>query len=288
MFASNRGDVVCPISIQQPEIPYKAPRGFFGVGTWGTQAEYKDVTFTSADGKSLFAGDFSKGMKGWRIVKGDWKVEKDSLRQTGKEDHCVAVIEGSPSWGDGVFSLKARKQGGREGFQVLFQAEEEQQQRIWNLGGWNNTLTGLQGVSGDPQVPGSVKTGRWYDIRIELAGPKIRCFLDGKLVQELVRTSPKLLYALAGRSQDGKELILKVVNTGSTPLVTKFDLKGLKAVAPKAKAMVLTSKKGEDENSFEKPRRVAPVRSTVTVSGKTFARKLPPLSVTILRIPVKR
>ena len=37
----------------------------------------------------------------------------------------------------------------------------------------------------------TVETGRWYDVRIEVKGRQIRCFLDGKLVTEVMDTRPR-------------------------------------------------------------------------------------------------
>jgi alpha-L-arabinofuranosidase len=287
MFAANRGDVVCPSELDQPEIPFQAPKGRFGVGTWGdTQVEYKDIAFTAPDGKRIFESDFTHGMKAWKPFKGEWTVKDGVLRQTGKEDAFELAQIADSHWGDGVFEVKARKLGGVDGFQIQFQAEEEGQQRVWNLGGWGNTRIGLQGIFGEPKVPGKVETGRWYSIRVELTGPRIRGYLDGKLVQEVVRPSPPRIYAVSSRTSDGKEIILKLVNAGTVPRKTRFDLQGLGSVAPTGRAIVMTTKDGSAENSFAQPRRVAPVESVVTGIGKTFTRILPARSITVLRVSV--
>lgn len=285
MFASNRSDEILPMKLDQVSVPFVAPKGYFGVGTWVTQAEYKDITFKSPDGKVLFSSAKSPN-KGWKFVRGDWDYKDGVLRQTGNGERAKAVIEGS-AWSDGVFAMKARKLGGDEGFQIQIQAESEDQHRAWNLGGWKNTLHGLQEIVGEPRVPGTIETGRWYDIRVELAGPKIRCYLDGKLVQELVRISPKLVYAVAGRSEDRKELILKMVNTGEKELATTIKLRGEQSVGKQGKAIVLTSGNAMNENTFAEPKRIAPVETEATGLGKTFTRVLPPLSVTILRVPLE-
>jgi alpha-L-arabinofuranosidase len=288
MFAPNRGDVICPSALEQPEIPFEAPRGRFGVGTWGdTQVEYKDISFTAPDGKRIFESDFTQGMKGWKPFKGTWTVQDGVLRQTGKEDTFEVAQIADSHWGDGVFEVKARKTGGVDGFQIQFQAEEEGQQRVWNVGGWGNTLIGLQGIFGEPKLPGKVETGHWYGIRVELAGPRIRCLLDGKLVQEVVRPSPPRLYAVASRTQDSKEIILKLVNAGTVARKIRFDLKGVSSVAPEARAIVMTAKDGTDENSFEQPRHVAPVKSVFTGVGQSFTRTLPARSITVLRVQVR-
>src|ERR1035437_4317308 len=39
MFASNRGEQLCPLKVTQMLAPYVAPKGYFGVGTWVTRSE---------------------------------------------------------------------------------------------------------------------------------------------------------------------------------------------------------------------------------------------------------
>jgi alpha-L-arabinofuranosidase len=288
MFAASRGDVVCPSDLDQPEIPFESPKGRFGVGTWGdTQVEYKNISFTAVDGRLIFKSDFAQGMKGWKSFKGQWTVADGVLRQTGKEDAFELAQIADSNWGDGVFEVQARKLGGFDGFQIQFQADEDGQQRVWNIGGWGNVRIALQGIFGEPKVPGKVETGRWYNIRIELAGARIRCYLDEKLIQEVVRPSPPRLYAVASRTQDGKEIILKLVNTGTVARKTAFDLKGLRSVAPKGHAIVMTTKDGNAENSFERPRRVAPVESVWTGMGTHFTRTLPARSISVVRLSVR-
>jgi alpha-L-arabinofuranosidase len=286
LFAANRADEVCPIDLDQPERPYTPPHGRFGVGAWATEVEFKDITFTGLDGKKIFKSDISKGMAGWKAVKGDWKVVNGVLRQTGKENQfSVAEIEGS-DWGDGVYALKARKIEGADGFQIQFQAETEGQQRVWNVGGWGNSVIAFQGVLGEPKIPGKAEADRWYDVRIELSGRHVRCYLDGKLTQEVERGAPKRLYAVAGRAGGGREIILKVVNTSDEPMTTTFDLKGWKKVGPTATEIEMTSGSLDDENSFESPHKVSPVEKAITGLSSLFERTIPARSVVILRLPV--
>jgi len=115
----------------------------------------------------------------------------------------------------------------------------------------------------------------------------VRCYQHGKLMQEAKRAAPKALYATAGKTQNGKELIMKLVNAGSAPLAIAFQLRGAQSVGEQGTAFVLTSKNANDENSFLDPKRVAPVESKMTGLSKSFTRTLPPLSVTILRMALK-
>ena len=64
----------------------------------------------------------------------------------------------------------------------------------------------------DPK-PGKIETGRWYDIRIELSGGRIRCYFDGKLIHDIAHPVFKPLYAVASRVDATGDVVLKMVNT---------------------------------------------------------------------------
>jgi alpha-L-arabinofuranosidase len=285
LFASNRPQVALPITVEQPQAPYAPPRGYFGLASWGTQVQYKDFRFTGPDGKPVFEGDFSGGLKGWKVHKGDWKAEGGVLSQRSLEDDCLIYVEKS-RWADGTLSLKAKKIAGREGFQIMFQADDLKAHRFWNLGGWGNTVHCIEADSAQPKVPGSVETGRWYEIKIELQGPKVSCYLDGKLLQEILRRGPQAVYASAGRSEGGKELIIKTANVSAKEVEAEFNLPGVK-MGGEARAWTLSSGDPGDENSFEQPLKVAPRAQSFKAPGPRLLRKLPPHSVELLRLELE-
>jgi alpha-L-arabinofuranosidase len=49
----------------------------------------------------------------------------------------------------------------------------------------------------------------------------------------------------------------------------------------------MTTKDGNAENSFERPRRVAPVESVWTGMGTHFTRTLPARSISVVRLSVR-
>ena len=80
----------------------------------------------------------------------------------------------------------------------------------------------------------TVETGRWYDIRIEVQGPRIRCYLDDKLITEAMDTRPppvEPLYATASRDRATGDVIVKVVNVSASHRSCRSALKGLPTVA---------------------------------------------------------
>ncbi len=280
MFGANRPDRVLPVQLEQPPAPAEQLRGRIGVGTWETRAEFKDIKVTR-NGETLF-----DGATGWATARGQWDIADGVLRQTSMETDARAVA-GDESWSDYTLSLKARKLGGNEGFLILF-LNRGNEKSWWNIGGWGNTAYGIEaeGITLD-RVPGHIETGRWYDIRIEITGPRVRCYLDDQLIHDVTRTAPKTLFAAAGRTDAG-EIILKLVNAGSQPQPVTLELRGAGRLAPAGKALVLASENPLEENSFAEPTRVSPRSETVTGVAETFPRQLPAHSVTILKLQTTR
>jgi alpha-L-arabinofuranosidase len=287
LFARHRGDMVLPSTLDAPRVP-ETFRGKVGVGTWATRAEFKDVRVTK-QGRTLFASDFAaagtNGTRGWRFHLGNWQVRDGALRQTGDATNVRALV-GDASWSDYTLSLKARKLGGREGFLVLFQSPDDPATTSWwNLGGWNNTQHGVE-VPGVPltRVPGTIETGRWYDIRVELDGPTVRCYLDGELVQEITRPASPALYAVASREDRSGEVILKVVNPSGRAVETDLRLQNVGPIAPEGTAVVLTADRPDAENSLARPAVVAPRRVPLRGLSGRFRYRFPAHSVTVLRL----
>jgi alpha-L-arabinofuranosidase len=137
-------------------------------------------------------------------------------------------------------------------------------------------------------VPGSIETGRWYDVRVELQGRNIKCYLDGKLIHDEKYTTPKPLYAVSGLSKNKEEVIVKVVNTAATAKNIQLNLAGIKGVEPQWTKIVLTSEKPADENSLAQPTKVFPVTEHPTGASAKTAVSLPGNSVAVLRFKIKQ
>jgi alpha-L-arabinofuranosidase len=280
LFAQNRPDVALPTRVVSPmDVPH--PHGMIGVGTWKTQAEYKDIRVVSADGRTLFASDFSKGLDGWKTAGGDWSAVGGALRQNAAGENIRAVA-GDPSWKDYTLTLRARKLGGEEGFLILFETADPDAPTWWNLGGWGNTEHALQGALPELHVPGSIETGRWYDIKIELRNGQVMAWLDGKLVQQAERKPAATLYSVAGRSHG--DIVLDVVNVSAQPQETAINLEGVSHLAESAQETILTSGSADDENSLGRSPVVAPSTRSIAVAGPKFTETFAPNSLTVIRL----
>lgn len=291
MFSLNRGDVTLPLQMDAPEIEPAPRRGRIGLGTWLTRAEFKDIRVVR-DGTVLYEHDFAKGDTGWHAVSGNWTVVDGAYRQNSEAEN-VQAHSGSADWDDYTYTLKARKLGGAEGFLVMFHVRDENNWTWWNLGGWGNREHGIELCTsgGKSQigrhVPGGIETGRWYDVKVEVKGQNIRCYLDGKLVHDVRYPKIKPLYASATRATSSNEVILKLVNVSDKDIVSSIKLAGVKGITTPVRALVLTSASPNDENSLEEPRKVSPRATQFDAGGPDFQWTLPGNSLTVLRTKVR-
>jgi alpha-L-arabinofuranosidase len=288
MFAENRGDVSLPTTVDSPAAEPAVTGGMIGVGTWNTAAEFKDVQVTAPDGKVLFASDFSKGAKDWKLL-GDgaeWKTQDGALRQTAEKEF-IRALAGDKTWTDFTLTLKARKISGAEGFLILFRIGGNEDRTWWNIGGWGNTADAIESGNTLDSKPGHIETDRWYDVKLVVTGKHVKCYLDGQLVHDVDYDSGgkvMSLYAVAATDEKSGDVIVKVVNASAQPLATELDLSGAKNLTGRGTATVLTSENPTDENSLADPLKVSPKTEALEFSGPGLQRSFPGNSFTVLRL----
>jgi alpha-L-arabinofuranosidase len=291
LFAENRPDVALPTEVSDIPLKMEVSKGGIGLGTWRTQAEYKDIVVTQ-NGRTLYSESFANGAPGWRGQSGDWKAVDGVYRQSAGGDNRRAYLT-SPALADQsdyTLQLKARKLGGDEGFLIIFRARNPEDIYWWNIGGWINREHGLEriggGVSGriGEHVFGRIETGRWYDIKIELEGPRIRCYLDGKLIHDVTERPIPMFAAVAGKTDKTGEIVVKVVNGSDEERTATLNLEDAGRLQPNGTAITLTSASLEDENSLEQPKKVAPTSKRISGVGPKFSYTFPARSLTILRL----
>jgi alpha-L-arabinofuranosidase len=285
MFSENRGDVILPVEVDSPEVTVPTKTGAIGVGTWRTEAEFKDLK-VSRDGQTLFVGDFTSGTQGWKLHSGNWSTQDGVLHQRSLAEN-IRAFAGDKNWSNYTYTLKARKLSGAEGFLIPFLVQDEEVKAWWNIGGWGNTRHAIEmeGIFAN-EVSGEIETGRWYDIRIELSDTRIKCFLDDKLIHDITYPRNRSLYAVASLVRNRHEAILKVVNVSRANQETQIQLTGA-TLHGTGTAIILSSGNPQDENTLDQPRKVAPTTQTVACSGSDLRYSFPANSVTVLRLPLK-
>jgi len=184
---------------------------------------------------------------------------------------------------DCTIEVRARKTGGAEGFRVGFGAVATGDHYVWTIGGWQNKGMPLQRVcDGSTEevrwVPGRVETGRWYDIRIEVAGPRIRCLLDGELIHDVEddRRPVETFSVSAVRDSATGDVIVKAVNLTPDEITAGLRLDGADRLPATATRTVLTGELSAEQ--------AVPQSSVIAVSD-AFDCPLPPHSFTVVRIP---
>ena len=285
LFAEHRPKVNVPVQLNVPQKDIAA-RGGIGLGTWLTTAEYRNVRVKQGD-KVLLEDNFGAGPNKWRTVRGDWKVQDGAFRQSNAGENMRALA-GDASWTDYTLELQARKISGQEGFMVMFHTLDDNNFYWWNLGGWGNqrhaiekSVGGSKSTIGN-EVNGNIETGRWYDIKIELEGSRIRCYLDGKLIHDIQDRGSAPMHAVAGRADNG-DIVVKVINAGSDAQTTEISFTGARRIAPTATAIVLQGQGPDEENTLDQPTRIAPVQSTLNGLAPRTRHTFPPYSLTIWR-----
>ncbi len=91
------------------------------------------------------------------------------------------------------------------------------------------------------------------------------------------------LFFTAARDDKAKEIIIKVVNAGAQPAQAEIQLDGAPSGSLKAQATILAGNLA-DENSFDQPRRVAPVTTPGFIVGPSFHYAFQPDSLTVIRV----
>jgi alpha-L-arabinofuranosidase len=201
------------------------------------------------------------------------------------------MTAGDPDWQDYTYSVKARKISGSEGFLVMFHVRGRNSYVWWNVGGWGNTRSQLEKLSDGENSPlGSsadvtIEPNRWYDVRIELKGADIKCYLDNKLITEATDAPVPVpaVYASASRVDSTGEVILKVVNVADFAQDLQVNLRGAANVDKDGKLIELTGKPS-DVNTIADPNKVAPVESDVHDAGPSFTHEFPAYSVSVLKL----
>ncbi|NGO38612.1 alpha-N-arabinofuranosidase [Limisphaera ngatamarikiensis] len=294
MFSRNRGDRVLPVRLSGDTAAPALARGGIGLGTYRTAAEFKDLVVRRGD-EVLYRADFSRRPEGWRWPdSGSWEAADGVLRQTNPRAISTAFV-GGPDWTEYTLEVKARKIAGDEGFLVVFRDAFQNTRVQWNIGGWGNTRHGIQSWLGVQeqlveQVPGSIETGRWYDIRVVLRGPRIECYLDGRLIHAVDVKVPVQdgFYASAVSDETTGEVILKLVNAAPYERTVQMSLEGVKQVRPGSRGWIMRGETLGDENDFEHPTRVAPRDWPVNIGSPQAEITVPSHALIIVRVPVER
>ncbi|MEA3188289.1 MAG: hypothetical protein QOD99_2119, partial [Chthoniobacter sp.] len=255
--------------------------------------EFADVEVTDG-AKTIVKEGFGKSAEGWVAESGTWKTSEGAYVQSAGDQPALSRLVFPTDKSVCTLTMRVKKTGGDEGFLVGFGTANAGDYYWWNLGGWGNHQHGVESVVGGTkvligqQVPGTIELNRWYKIKIETDGRRIKCYLDNALVHDFPQPDFDDKTSIAASCvKDGKsgDLILKIVNTGSSAQPSQVDISSSEPIDPDATRTILTGDP-KATNTYSGTRNVMPTRSNSTV-GKSFTYEAPSHSFTVFRMKTR-
>lgn len=261
--------------------------GTVGIGTWATTGQFKDIKVVDDDtGKTIY--DSNNGsISDFDQQTGAWSQNGKTFVQASTDVNVRAVLK-NQGVNNYTYTLQAQKTGGMEGFLIMFGVNGKSLY-WWNMGGWGNTVSCIEKGTADARsiISDSKQlnliAGQWYNIKIEVHGETINCYLDGQLmhtIQDIKSFDP--VYAHVGETNDGR-IIIKIVNITEKPKDIQINLNNVKTLQNEGTATILTGAR-DSENSFKEPANVVPVTETVKGIAPSFTYTAKADSVTVLEL----
>jgi len=303
LFGNNVGITLLPSVLDTGDLqPDTVLSGKVGLGTWQTSAAFDNLMVTSNEtGEVLYSSSFDDGNvlreDDWKINEGEWSIQDGRLVQSYTGDPFDtntgdSIYIGDPTWTNYTLTVEAEILSGTEGFLIPVCVENTANHIFWNIGGWGNTVSCLQIVSGNVksgQITGTVKNmtlkhNQVYTVKVEVNGNNIRCYLNDMLYVDYTYESPKVLYETASVDEKG-DIILKLVNVSAEDVAIAITLEDIDRNRYESTALVtvLSGENLSDVNSFEEPEKMIPVESSIEISSN-FTYTAPAYSVNIIRV----
>lgn len=301
LYANNKGITNLSTELTVDAAAAGGLSGRVGLGSWQTSVAYDNLTVTdNATGDILYQADFEGGeipedMDPW---KGSWSVEDGRLIQKGTGapvdvNTGDSLYVGDTSWSNYTLTVEAEILSGAEGFLIPVCVQDNANNIFWNLGGWGNTVSCLQIVSGGSksgQITGTTKNvtlqhGKVYTIKVVVEDNHIEGYLDDTKYLDYTYEAPESLYESANVDENG-DIIIKLVNPTDQVIAVNTRLEDFEAerYAQDAQVTVLSGNSLSAVNSFDEPDKMVPVQSQLTIAD-SFVYEAPAYSLTILRIP---
>ena len=253
--------------IRKPLTPKQSRVGF---GTWGTHASFetgKDVEY----------------------VYGDWQKDGNIVRQIGRKEATICLEKNIIDSDHYTCKFRARKDGGGEGFLIIFNYVDDKNYCWLNFGGWGNSQHAIEQISNGGKLladgkQGRVEQGRWYDITLQVAGDSVKAWLDKELVFDTVlkHDDTKGIFSSATIDDTTNEIIVKIANTSDAATTTSLNLKNFTPEC--ARVIRLVANDGMEENTLNTPTNIHPVEQLLSPEGSCVLVELPAFSLNIVRI----
>ena len=290
MFSNNIGQQNIRWSEQDNVPAFNATKGSIGLGTWATSATFTDLSVTASDTtfsvKNLVANE-------WTTRNGSWELNDGTFRQTNTSAVDVTCVLNKQFTTTNVdMTVHATKNGGSEGFLIIFDYKDAQNYSWLNLGGWTNTQHAIEQISNGGKLltdskrgrSTRIEKGRWYDVTLQVAGDSVKAWLDNELIFDTVlkHDNTKGIFSSATIDDANGELIVKVVNTSDAATTAQLNLKNFTPQC--ARVVRLAANDGMEENALDAPTTIHPVEQLLSPENGSVLLDVPPYSLNIIRI----
>jgi len=294
MYANNLGSYTVQNNVINLNKESTSSRGGVGVGTWATQAQFKDIVVTdnsTGEVLPLYAGNGQTSEGGLPSDTGVWQTLEDgTLSQTSSLEGAFKYF-GKTDWSNYTITLKAMKTGGKEGFLIPFFVQDAKNYYMWNIAGWNNTVSAIEKATNGVKstitrsIPLKVTTNVWYDIKIVVNEDVVYCYLNNELIhQKTVKMTEGPVYSTVSYHEETGDYIVKMVNSANSSQDIIITLNTEHEINPVADCILLTSASVNDQNSVSAPYKVSPKTYTVDGVSKQFHHVMPANSFVVMRI----
>ncbi|MGM0883203.1 MAG: alpha-L-arabinofuranosidase C-terminal domain-containing protein [Bacillota bacterium] len=284
LFMNHQGDHLLKIEangLEKKQVPTMKPiNGAFALETDRCAIQFWDIKLVNND-----TGE-TKEFNGLTAAELS-DTEEDRANGTSKR----SLELGETDWENYTFHIKAKKISGPKGFNLIFGKSDDQNQFIWEVGGWQNQDSLIASrVNGRTscltQSISSLEQGIDYELALEVSGRKIRSFINNELFNETEDKLPVIepLYYSASLDRSTGDVIVKVVNVQENSVNAQVVLEDLQKASLTAEVFEMSGHALDDENSFESPERVLPKQKKFSVEGCSFSYDFPKHSVTVFRV----
>ncbi len=291
LFADNLGTKTLAVTQgDEIQIPVKilfTPReSNIGIATFNTQSTFKDLTITANNHTTTIDNDSNRD---FLPASHSWQFTKDGISQTDNERGIPALVAKPVMTRKYSASVTAKKNGGEDGFILVFNYEDKNNYCWLTLGGRGNTVHRIERcVNGNRTavvtIDGSVEEGRWYDVRVEVDDNDITAYLDGEKILETTLTGTTLpgIYTSASIDEKSNEMIIKIVNTSSVKESATLNLGSFRTSG--GTLTQLRAADGKAENTLHNPTNVYPTTKAIYLDSDNPQVDIQPFSLNILRL----
>lgn len=300
LFGTNTGGYSLETEARLNGAEDKGLTGGVALGTWNTQAEYKDMKLTFADGSEKVIDFKAMATEDGAIpdAQGEWKVNEDgSVTQSAQVTGCICYIPGE--YNNYTLTVKAKKLSGGEGFQIGIGGKDYKNYYRLNIGGWSNTAARLQKITdgaselvsnlaeGNINTKLSVKENQWQEIKVSVNGDTVEAYLDGVLACRYTKPeSYGPVYASSVYDSETGDTIVKLVNTADADLKVNVKLDNAGYVEPQA-AVTVMSAESNAVNTLENKDKVVPRESSIANAANEFVYEAGARSLNVIRIKTR-